>query len=309
MVDWTESHWSKVKETVREEFAKVSVASQFLLRYGPLPGSAEIVRNELLQPGGEVGGQPLRLNKDFPGVNRKLVNLTVNVELTSEQVADETLSNALLLFRRAGNILAQEEDRIAFAGFHRGFGEEDSRYVANDVEPQQGIADLPTRRGYAPLNPLANSVGNAVVEAVVAAITRLENSSNPAPFACVLGNELFSAVHAPTPSLVLPADRMTPMFKGGTLLRCGQMNGRTGVVVSQAGNTIDVVVGTEPTVQFLQRDLRARFQFRVYERFVLRIRDQIQPPMLGFRIGPDAAQLALERDTLEANAILFGDGP
>ena len=304
MVDWTEGQWNKVNEAVKDEFSKASAASQFLLRYGPLSGSAEIVRNELLQPGGAVGGLPLRLNKDYAGVNRPLVNLTVNVELSSEQVADEALSNALLLFRRAGNILAQEEDRIAFSGFHRGFGGEDSRYVANDVEPQQGLADLPSRREF-PNLVIDTTVGNAVVRAVVVAISELENTANPGPFACALGNRLFNEVHTPTPYLVLPADRIAPMLKGGPLLRCGQMDPQTGVVVSQAGNTIDVVVGTEPTVQFLQRDPLARFQFRVYERFVLRSRAQNQRPIAGFRIGPDAALRALERDTLTANAILF----
>ena len=55
-------------------------------------------------------------------MNLKLVNLTVNVQLSSEQVAEEALSNAMLAFRRAANILAQEQDRVVFEGFARGFG-------------------------------------------------------------------------------------------------------------------------------------------------------------------------------------------
>ena len=106
---------------------------------------------------------------------------------------------------------------------------------------------------------------------------------------------------------MLPADRITPMLKGGPLLRSGQMDVGTGIVVSQAGNTIDVVVGTEPIVQFLQRTGQARFLFRVYERFVLRIRDQNpdQRPVAGFRIGPNGVQRDEERNTLQANAILY----
>jgi len=243
MVDWTEGQWNKVKEAVKEEFAKASVASQFLLRYGPLPGSAEIVRNELLQPGGEVEGPPLRLDRDHDGINRKLVNLTVNVELTSEQVADETLSNALLLFRRAGNILAQEEDRIVFAGYRVGLGSADSKYVANTVEAQRGLADLPARRNFLPLDvpPLSgpNAEGQAVVGAVVAAISKLENNFNPGSFACVLGNRLFNAVHTPTPNLVLPADRITPMLKGGPLLRSGMVDGNASIAYNVRFNLME----------------------------------------------------------------------
>jgi hypothetical protein len=69
-------------------------------------------------------------------------------------------------------------------------------------------------------------------------------------------------------------------------------------VVSLAGNAVDVVVGTPPTVQFLQREIDAKFVFRVYERFVLRIRDIEKSPVAGFRIRPDADRLALEQERL-----------
>ncbi|MDW6025078.1 encapsulin [Mesorhizobium sp. BAC0120] len=304
-LNWDDAQWQKVNEAVKDGFSKASVSSQFLRHYGPLSGSAEIVRNEIFGP--IVGGGVLTLITNHPSVNRQLVNLTTNVELSSEQAAEETLSNAVLLFRRAGNILAQEEDRIIFAGFHRGSGQEDSQFVANNVEPQDGLADLPTRRNF---NPLINpaTLGNDVVEQVVNAVGLLEDRFNPGPFACILGNRLFEEVHRPTPNLVLPADRITPMLKGGFLLRSGQMDAGTGVVVSQAGDTIDVVVGTDPVVQFLQRTGQARFLFRVYERFVLRIRDQNQAPVTGFRIGPTAAQRAAERLALDANAALYGRG-
>jgi hypothetical protein len=46
---------------------------------------------------------------------------------------------------------------------------------------------------------------------------------------------------------------------------------------------VDIVVGTPPTVQFLQRTKEGKFLFRVYERFVLRLRDDgTQPPVAGF---------------------------
>jgi len=285
-LNWSDAQWQKVKDCVTEAFGKASVASAFLPLYGPLAGSAEIVRNEHLVQNA-VQPRTIRLDGDHDAVNLKLVNLTVNVELSSEQVADETLSNAVLAFRRAANILALEEDRIVLMGFRRGFPADDSQFVVNQVEPQKGLADLPARYGFptVPSSPAA-ATGQAVVTEVVAAIGRLEATSNPGPFACVLGNVLFNSVHTPSSALVLPADRITPQLKGGPLLRSGMMDPNTGIVVSLAGNAVDVVVGTPPTAQFLQRQANARFLFRVYERFVLRIRDEVQLPVAGFRIEP-----------------------
>jgi hypothetical protein len=285
---------------------KDASASKFLWRYGDVPPGAEIVRNERIQRvPGALPGAPVtvRLNSFHDAVNLRLVNLTVNVELSSEQVADATLSNALLAFWAAANTLALEQDRVVFAGYGRGFVRENSPCVVNQVDPQVGLADLPARYGFPGLvwpQPPPATLGQLVVTAVVNAMNTLEGNSHPAPFACVLGNTLYEAVHDPSASLVLPADRVTPMLKGGPLLRSGQIDPETGIVVSLAGNEVDIVVGTPPTVQFLQRQANARFLFRVYLRFVLRIRDNASPPVAGFRVLPGAQRIALEAGRLRA---------
>lgn len=297
-LNWTDAQWQKVKDSVTDAFGKTSVAAAFLPCYGPLAGSAEIVRNErLLEDDSDT--PTIKLDADHDAVNLKLVNLTVRVELSSEQVADETLANAILAFRRAASIIAQEEDRIVFGGFARGFLPDNSRFVANakTVKPQKGLADLTARTKFDALQKQGVSDGQALVAAVVDAIQDLENRLHPAPFACVLGSTLFDKAHDPAPSLALPADRITPHLKGGPLLRSGRIDANTGIVVSLAGNAVDIVVGTPPTVQFLQRKEDAKFLFRVYERFALRIRED-PPPVAGFRIKPDTAQTGRERKQL-----------
>jgi uncharacterized linocin/CFP29 family protein len=307
-LNWTDAQWQKVNHSVKEAFDKASVASAFLPCYGPLQGSTETVRNERLEYDDSSQPPEVRLDADHDGVNLKLVNLTVNVVLSSEQVAEEALSNATLAFRRAANILAQEEDRIVFEGFACGFPADTSAYVTNKPKPQPGLADLSARSKFTELRDAAGDIvtpltrrtaGQAVVSAVVKAIRTLEDRMHPEPFACVLGNTLFERVHDPSKSLVLPADRITPMLKGGPLLRAGKMNETSGIVVSLAGNAVDIVVGTPPTVQFLQRRADAKFFFRVYERFVLRIRDS-KPPVEGFRILPDQDQNDNEQKLLTA---------
>ncbi len=154
-LNWDDAQWQKVNEAAAEAFNKASVAGAFLPMYGPLAGSAEVVRNERLQlqVQEDITSTQLTvtLDKDHASVNLKLVNMTVNVELSSEQVADETMSNALLAFRRAANILALEQDRVVFAGYLRGFVSENSKIIVNTVSPQKGLADLFARRDFATL--------------------------------------------------------------------------------------------------------------------------------------------------------------
>jgi uncharacterized linocin/CFP29 family protein len=283
-LSWTDAQWQKVNDAVTEAFSKASVASAFLPCYGPLSGGTETVRNERLQQEDAT----VRLETDHDSLNLRFVTLRVHVDLSTEQVSDETMGNALLVFRRAANILAQEEDRIVFDGFERG-ADDHPEFVANHPRPQKGLADPLERMRFEFITTTGMSpgqIGNAVVPAVVAAIQILEDASNPSPFACILGNTLFEAVHTPDrASLVLPADRITPIVNG-PLLRSGKMNAFTGIVVSLAASAVDIVVGTPPTVQFLQRTIEGRFQFRVYERFVLRLRDDgDRLPVAGFTTG------------------------
>lgn len=304
-LNWTDAQWQQVNDAVDEAFTKAAVANAFLPVYGPLSGSAEVVRNERLQEDRIAVPPTVSLDRDHPFVNLKLVNLTVNVELASEQVADESLSNALLAFRRAANLLALEQDRVVFAGYMRGWPYENSLFVRNRVGPQKGLADLPARHRFRSLGFPSRpdpTLGQLVVTAVVNAMTTLEEDSNPAPFACVLGNTLYEAVHDPSASLVLPADRITPLLKGGPLFRSGKVDPQTGIVVSLAGKAVDIVMGTPPCVQFLQRDINAKFIFRVYMRFALRIRDVDRRPVAGFRYIDDPAAIANEAARLAALA-------
>jgi uncharacterized linocin/CFP29 family protein len=299
-LNWSDGQWQKVKDSVTEAFAKASIANAFLPCYGPLSGSAETVRNEVIvqNPANPPRPNTISLDADYLDVNVKLVTVTVNVELSSEQVAEEALSNATLAFRRAANILAQEEDRVVFQGYGRGFPPDNSRFVKAATGPHQGLADLPARRRFRSLNPMVGGAGQAVVSAVVRAVSDLDDRFHPAPFACVMGNRLFGDANTPTQSLVLPADRIAPLLRGGPFLCSGTIDTNSGIIVSLAGNDVDIVVATPPTVQFLQRNEFAKFIFRVYERFVLRIRDTIYPPVAGFRIQPTPALTAAERQRL-----------
>ena len=289
-LNWTDDQWRKVNDAVNDAFGKASVASAFLPLYGPLSPGAEMVRNERLTFDDSVSPPVVALDSSDPSVNQQLVTLTVKVQLSSEQVADENLANALLAFRRAANVLAQNEDAIVFNGYAASSPGKPATAASTRVKPY--LTSGPDAVGLVDIaQPLKNittqfikdatgkatkdkePVGPLLVPKVVEAITHLEKNSNPGPFACVLDNKLFEAAHEPSSfSLVLPSDRLLPLLKG-PLLRCSQLPDNTGVVVALSANAVDLVVATPPIAQFLQRNENAKYMFRVYTRFALRIRD------------------------------------
>lgn len=297
---WSETQWQTVNNAIAEEFAKASVVSAFLPMYGPLAGSAEAVRKEELS----VEGAKIVVSDD---ATIKLYNLAVKVELSNQQVADEAVPSAILAFRRAANILARVQDDIVFNGFN----------PANKVGRQQASKHTPTNEVVTNrpdrLSGLADSHDTArvanvivkngpdVVRAVARAIAELEDSSYTSPFACVLGNDVFVAVHTPESNLVLPADRIAPMLNG-PLLRSGQMPSDSGIVVSLAAGAIDVVVASPPRAQFLQTTEDAKQLFRVFLRFALREKDPGNRPVRAF-------DFMSENSTSSGTPGLQGKGP
>jgi uncharacterized linocin/CFP29 family protein len=279
---WSAAQWDLVNKAVTEAFGKANVAGAFLPCYGPLADSAEYVRDEKV-----VVGQDGRLKVDDDDT-LKLFNVRVLVELSSEQVSEEGLSSALLAFRRAANILGRAEDKIIFNGYPPPAPAQTSPRSSQNLDAtvtsaptsSAGLAEAKnqpsaaSQKGQQAVPPTGSDIGELLVQDVVRAIGELEEKSHPGPFVGVLGDRLFEEAHRPRPnSMVLPADRISPMLKG-SLFRCGQIEPKTaGIVVSLGGSDIDIVVATPPRAQFLQVTENAKYLFRVYEKFRLRIKD------------------------------------
>lgn len=314
---WSDAQWELIGKTVTESFDKANVAGKFLPCYGPLPERDDYVREEIVKSeGNEVSVSDDR--------TLKLFTLAVKVPLSREQVRDESLSSALLAFRRAAVLLSQVEDYLVF----KGFDPEENKRAKSRSEAKQAAAKTDQTFSYAPSaesraelaaevvtsNPdsltglalkavefvlklprqgrvgakkrpdkgkagdddadtVQQKRGEDLITAISRAIGVLENRAHPGPFACILGSDLFDDAHTPrTRSMVLPADRIKPLLRG-PLLRSGQMDKLTGILVSLSGTDIDLVVATPPRVQFLQVTEDAKYLFRVYEKFTMRIKD------------------------------------
>ena len=286
-LNWTDAQWQKVNDRITEAFGKASIASAVVPCYGPLAASAEYVRDETLNF--PAGANTVAVTDD---TTLRLFNLRVFVRLSSEQVADESLASAMLAFRRAATTLALVEDDIVFNGVGN------QRANAQGVAPgvpnfgnQNVVASGPAsfagliRAGLGgtaqqiqnninarPVGAQPDAIGRNLVPNVSTAIGNLEGEFQTGPFVCILGHELFDAAHTPTQGLVLPAERITALLKG-PLLRSSRMGAPHGIVLSQTSSDIDLVVATPPKAQFLQIDNQARYVFRVYEKFILRVKD------------------------------------
>jgi uncharacterized linocin/CFP29 family protein len=304
-LQWTDEQWNKVRQVVYEEARRARVAGNFLPLYGPLEPDARFVSDESIQYQ-KYPNQPPSLKGESITVDDsetlKLSTIQVEVFLRGAQIADPELTSALTAFRRAANVVARLEDEIIFNGqpgatqkptLVRSIGgatRETSPIgdiVGGDqtyglLAPQPGglPKSVPTgvsatadtrhvvRGGRGVLDP-----GETLVGMVSKAIGDLEGRHQLGPFACVLGQEYFTDVQTPPArSSTLPQDRILPFLGGGALLRTSTLPNDIGLVVALGGEPIDLVVGTDISVKFLQVTLDPWYVFRVYEKVVLRIK-------------------------------------
>jgi uncharacterized linocin/CFP29 family protein len=117
------------------------------------------------------------------------------------------------------------------------------------------------------------ALGQEMVLAVSKALGSLENCGYTGPFACVLGSNLFDAVHDPTAALVLPRDRILPFLEGGPLLRSSLIDPDQGVIVAYGSGQVEQVLASDICVKLLQVSEEPRYVFRICERVALRVRD------------------------------------
>jgi uncharacterized linocin/CFP29 family protein len=305
---WTEDDWNRVCSSVSEEAQKARICAQILPSVGPEDRSTVAVPRYRLSASA-VGADKaeLTVNSD---PDLYLTKIAVNVSLRSHEVGDRSLNAALLMFRRAANVIAHLEDSLVFYGRRStSLGPPPSSTlnrvpsglpqiydITNDSHNVEGLygwqvgpslvgdpgPTLARNELLAPLElgpefrsgqqALGRAAGDGVVNAIVSAINAIERGGYYGPFGCALSHDLFSAICTPTPSLVLPRDRILP-FLQGPLLRSSVIEPGHGVVISLAGSPVELVVASDIQVKFLQLTPSGRALFRVSERVALRIKD------------------------------------
>jgi uncharacterized linocin/CFP29 family protein len=279
----------------------VVAVPDLLLGYAPIPPPPAAA---------PAGAAPLRIQvASAPGTF--LATLSVQVALSNHEVADPELLAARAAFRRAAVIIARIEDALVFTGqpgpglappplFPGGWlatlpgiyqvtgGFQQAGLVPTGAGPRAvpPAANVPPRAaepitppvalpaaGPAPLAAI-QAWGPRIVAGVVGAVGQLEANGHSGPFACFLSPLVFQAVHTPaTGSSVLPREQILPFLGGDNLRRSNTIPDGYGIIVALGGGPIEIVVGSEIGVQFLQTTLEPRHLFRVKERIAFRVKE------------------------------------
>jgi uncharacterized linocin/CFP29 family protein len=232
----------------------------------------------------EGTGEPSRFRPDYPFLDdADSTGATPTVRGVPKQFADRAAQTQGLLRRNPGALGLIEGPMEA-------------------QEPRHGIKEQVT----------ASSLNNqGLMNAIVEAINLLEESGYVAPYVCVFGRRPFQASYDPIGNgTVLPRDRLEPLI-GRELLHASAIDvpprdfpgysppspqdwQRRGVLLSLAGDAVDLAVAAEATPEFRQVDERGRYVFSVFERFALRIKDLHAIAPLRFEDPPPVAPRTIE---------------
>ena len=288
---WTEDQWNRVCTTVTEEAQRTRVGAQILPVVGPEDPSTVAVPAYTLTynpavvpvPAPAPPAQRMEISSD-PSLY--ITTISVLVELGGREAADQALSAALTLFRRAANVVARAEDALIFNGRTTGPGAINQTVglpqifgvngIPGTVPNLLGLMDSPTR-----VLLDAPHDGGEIATKIIQAIGRLDNAGFSGPYACALDQLGFDAVCSPNNNLILARDRILPFLQGGSLVRASTIPRRNsgtpwGTVIALSGNPVELVVATDIKVTYLQTTnaTEPRRVFRVSERVALRIKEQ-----------------------------------
>lgn len=253
-LNWDPQTWAAIDNAVHEENVRAGVSAKVIPLRGPLPQATTVPREAI---------DPKTLTVDESAVV-PLVELTLDFSLTRQQVEQEPeLGTAATLAGRAAALLTRAEDFVVLRG--------DSAIDAGLIGGVSGRGPA----GVGLVEASAETVsanGGGLFGAVANAFSKLQARSHSGPYGLLLDADQYAeAFQVPKGEITYTAERLRGLvqaFYGTAAMPHGE-----GVLVSVGADTVDLVIGSDPTVAFLGIDADDRFGFRVVERFVLRVKD------------------------------------
>ena len=256
-LNWSAETWTAIDRAMHEENLRAGVTAKVIPLLGPLPDALAV-------PAETIDVEAMKVDEDRL---LSLVELSIEFLLTRKQVdLEHELGTAVTLARRAASLLTQAED----LGVLQGDGGLANGQMPNGVRAQ-GTA------GPGLVAQAADTVGGdggaeGILRAVAEAYALLQARSHTGPYGLLLDPERYAATVQPVEGTsVLVSDRIRGLVQG--FFGTAALPKDSGVLVSVGGDSVDLVVGADPTVAFLSIDGEDRFRFRAFERFALRVKD------------------------------------
>jgi uncharacterized linocin/CFP29 family protein len=274
-LSWSDPVWKTLDDAVHDEFQRTAVGLKFI----PFRGQAD---DSATAPADAI--DPGTMTIDEASV-AALVELGVDFGLSRQQLAREEQDGAgVTLATRAANRLAQAEDLVIFLG--------DAAFkhpMLANVRHRGGAAGpgLLASAGHAvsvaPVDATSGRYGENAFRSAAQAYSWLQQQGHTGPYAIALQSDLYADSLNPVAEMPsLPADQLRQLASLG-LFGTGALLPKTGVVVSLGGNSVDLVVGVEPTTEVLTQDAQGFQRLSVFERFVLRVKDKTAIVRLDFQ--------------------------
>ena len=265
-LNWTEDQNNKVRDLIAGEIEKARLSHKLVHEMK----LAEDVRSV------QADEFDSKTNKVDDVKTIPLVELQAPVNLTKLQAEDGDLSSAFLLIRRGANRLARAHDAVVLTG----------QPAAGSLPPtappnvkaiggikNDGVSATTTTIDVGPVGA-GGSYGEKLVEKVADALVQLESQGYIGSYVLVLGQRLFTDANTPSKgSLVLPTDRLEALLEGKSIYRSSVLDKDQGLLMSLGGEPMDRAVAVAPKFEFMRIGANETRECRVFERFVLRLKE------------------------------------
>lgn len=262
-VGWTPDIWSGLNKAIHDEVQRTAVATTFI----PIVTGASTATTA---PADVINLASMTVD---PSAVVPIVELSIGFALTQQQVDDEAQhAVANMLATRGANFVAQVEDLLIFQG-----GGADRNRPLNLVQVRgaagEGLLAAASSTVDVASAGVSGVYGEHTFDAVVDAITSLRSRGQAGPYALALASAVYADTFVPVRgTLIMAADQIRPLVTAG-FVDAPALPGDRGLLISLGGGTIDLVMAVEPTLTFVQVDDQGMSQFRIYERWALRIKD------------------------------------
>ena len=267
-LDWTDNIWGVIKDAVKDESQRVKI-SQKVIPVIPMEGAVNVptdnivvINNVLTVPQGTSDTfieTIYPFNLDFP----------------------PQVSTLMTAARWAANSLAIAQDQIVF----RGLGAFQAGEVRINLRNQwNGLLNVDPDAGQpvvvAPIPAIAGQqqgparYGRNTLIGVVHAIADLQQRGHFGPYALILPSVVYADTFVPEDNTsILYADRIKPLVEKG-FFGTGALQPAEGILISLGGDTMDLPVSVDTSLEVLPKNADGQNVFRVVNKFTVRIKDE-----------------------------------